>query len=72
MSVVFERVADEVEKQAQREKDDRSDDLLRALDHRARSILGLFAQQKFIRSSDVAHILGLSTIQILKRTHILI
>lgn len=61
MSVVFERVAAEVEEQAHGEKVDHIDELLRPLDHRARRVLGLFAHQKHIRSSDVANILGIST-----------
>ena len=61
MSVIFERVADEVEEQAHGGKDDHIDELLRPLDHRARRVLGLFAHQKYIRSSDVANILGIST-----------
>lgn len=63
MSVVFERVADEVERQAQGEPNDEAMELLRPLDHRARRVLGLFAAQEFIQSSDVANLLGISTRQ---------
>ena len=31
------------------------------LDHRARRVLGLFADQDLIKSSDVANLLGIST-----------
>lgn len=63
MSVVFERVAEEVERNSDGEKDDENIELLRPLNHRARRILGLFAQQDFIKSSDVANLLGISTRQ---------
>jgi len=49
MSVVFEQVADEVEEQAYGEKVDHMDELLHPLDHRARRVLELFANQKYIR-----------------------
>lgn len=63
MSVVFERVAEEVERQVQGEVIDETIELLRPLDHRARRVLGLFAAQEFIQSSDVANLLGISTRQ---------
>ena len=63
MAEVFGRVADEVERQAKGEVDDAAMELLRPLDHRARRVLGLFADQEFIQSSDVANLLGLSTRQ---------
>jgi len=63
MSVVFERVAEEVERYSKGETDDESIELLRPLDHRARRILSLFAKQDFIKSSDVANLLGVSTRQ---------
>lgn len=61
--MVFERVASEVEQHVEGEQDDAIMDLLRPLDHRARRVLGLFAQQYFIHSSDVANLLGISTRQ---------
>jgi predicted transcriptional regulator of viral defense system len=36
---------------------------LRPLDHRARRVIGLFATQQFIQSTDVANLLGISTRQ---------
>lgn len=63
MAVVFKQVADEVERQANGTIDDSVVDLLRPLDHRARRVLGLFSKQDFIKSSDVARLLGISTRQ---------
>lgn len=63
MSVVFERVSDEVTLHAEGKVDDKHAELLRPLDHRARRILGLFANQDMLRSSDVANILGISSRQ---------
>ncbi|MBC8507693.1 MAG: Fic family protein [Anaerolineales bacterium] len=63
MSVVFERVADEVNSQAQGTVDDSTAVLLRPLDHRARRVLGLFVNQELIQSSDVANLLGISARQ---------
>ena len=63
MAVVFDRVADEVERQASGRIDDSTVDLLRPLDHRARRVLGLFSNQEVIQSSDVANLLGISTRQ---------
>jgi Fic family protein len=63
MAVVFERVAEEVERHAKGEPADEHLELLRPLDHRARRVLGLFARQETIKSSDVANLLGVSTRQ---------
>lgn len=63
MTVVFERVAEEVESQVNGTVDDSAVDLLRPLDHRARRVLGLFSKQDFIKSSDVARLLGISSRQ---------
>lgn len=63
VSVIFERVADEVEHQSKGETGDENLELLRPLDHRARRVLGLFARQGFIKSSDVANLLGISARQ---------
>jgi Fic family protein len=63
MSVVFERVAEEVERHSEGEAVDEHLELLRPLDHRARRVLGLFARQDTIKSSDVANLLGVSTRQ---------
>jgi Fic family protein len=63
MSIVFERVANEVERHAQKETNDETMELLRPLDNRARRVLGLFATHEFIQSSDVANLLGISTRQ---------
>lgn len=60
MSIVFERVADEVARHKNGEKKDKNLELLRPLDHRARRVLGLFANQETIKSSDVANLLGIS------------
>ncbi len=63
MDVVFERVAAEVQRQSTRDVDREVMALLRPLDHRARHVLGLFALQDMIQSSDVANLLGISTRQ---------
>jgi len=63
MVVIFERVAEEVERYSQGETDDEHIELLRPLDQRARRVLGLFAKQDSIKSSDVANLLGISTRQ---------
>jgi Fic family protein len=63
MSVVFERVSEEVERHSQGEAVDENLELLRPLDYRARRVLALFAEQDFIKSSDVANLLGISTRQ---------
>ena len=63
MSVVFERVAEEIEHHSKGETDDENIKLLRPLDHRARRVLGLFGKQDSIKSSDVANLLGISTRQ---------
>ena len=63
MSVVFERVAEEVSHYLEGKVDDNSVELLRPLDHRARRVLALFATQDILRSSDVANLLGISTRQ---------
>jgi Fic family protein len=63
MCAVIEQVADEVARYSERKSDDRKIELLRPLDHRARRIIGLFAAQDRIKSSDVAAILGLSARQ---------
>ena len=63
MSIVFERVAEEVAHYSDRKVNDKQTELLRPLDHRARRVLGLFATRDTIRSSDVANLLGISTRQ---------
>ncbi len=63
MAVVFERVAQEVERRASGPEEDVALELLRPLDHRARRVLGLFAQQELIVSSNVANLLGISVRQ---------
>ena len=63
MSVIFERVADEVARYSDGKTNDKNSELLRPLDHRARRVLGLFGNQEIIRSSDVATILGISARQ---------
>jgi Fic family protein len=60
MSAVFERVAEQVREMAAEESDLGAIELLRTLDHRARRVLGLFHTQEFIRSSEVASLLGIS------------
>jgi len=64
MAVVFERVAEQVrEHMMGGEVNQEAVALLRSLDHRARRILGLFASQDFIQSSEVAGLLGISVRQ---------
>jgi Fic family protein len=63
MSVVFERVSEEVERHSQGKVVDENFKLLRPLDHRARRVLALFAEHDFIKSSDVANLLAISTRQ---------
>jgi len=63
MSVVFGQVAEEVERYSEGDTKDEHIELLRPLDHRARRVLGLFAKQNSIKSSDVANLLGVSTRQ---------
>jgi Fic family protein len=63
MSVVFEKVSEEVARHAEGKANNKLAELLRPLDHRARRILGLFASQDTIRSADVANILGISARQ---------
>ena len=63
MAVVFQRIAGEVESRASRTVDNHTADLFRSLDRRARRVLGLFSQQNYINSSDVANLLGISTRQ---------
>ena len=63
MSVVFERVSEEVERHSKGEAGDKNLELLRPLDYRARRVLALFAEQDFIKSSDVAYLLAISTRQ---------
>jgi len=63
MSVIFERVSVVVERYSKGETNDESIELLRPLDYRARHVLGLFAKQDSIKSSDVANLLGVSTRQ---------
>lgn len=63
MSVVFEKVSEEVARHAEGKANNKLAELLRPLDHRARRILGLFASHDTIRSADVANILGISARQ---------
>lgn len=63
MAVVFERVAQEVEQHTSGTEQEATFELLRPLDHRARRVLGLFARQELIFSSDVANLLGISVRQ---------
>lgn len=60
---VFDRVAEEVARHSKGDTVDGFSELLRPLDHRARRVLGLFAKQDSIKSSDVANLLGVSTRQ---------
>ena len=63
MAIVFERVASEVTNNMAGEISNTEQDLLRKLDHRARRVLSLFAEQDTIKSNDVANLLGISTRQ---------
>ncbi|KAA3646390.1 MAG: Fic family protein [Chloroflexi bacterium] len=61
MALVFERLAEVLRNElVDKDIDQNALELLRALDHRARRVLGLFRTQQFIRSSEVAHLLGIS------------
>ncbi|MEK6221908.1 MAG: Fic family protein [Chloroflexota bacterium] len=61
MAIVFERVSEQVRDEINDEKiDQEAMALLRALDYRARRVLGLFSTQEFITSSDAANLLGIS------------
>jgi Fic family protein len=63
MAAAFESVAVEVRRQ-EVNAPGQDDQLLRKLDRRARSVLGLFSKQDEITSNDVAHHLGLSPRQV--------
>ena len=63
MSVIFERVSEQVGKHSKGKAGEENLELLRPLDYRARRVLGLFANQDYIKSSDVANLLGISTRQ---------
>jgi Fic family protein len=64
MAVVFERVGEQVRSEILEEDfDQEALALLRSLDHRARRVLSLFTTQEFIRSSEVASLLGISVRQ---------
>lgn len=60
MAVVFEQVAEEMERNLKGETANELAKLLRPLDYRARRVLGLFAKQDTIKSSDAANLLGVS------------
>lgn len=60
MATVFDSVASEIQDQASPGVDAGEQRLLRDLDHRARRVLGLFAEQQLIQSAQVAKLLGLS------------
>jgi Fic family protein len=64
MAVVFERAAEQVRNEMiEGEVDQEILALLRSLDHRARRVSGLFSTQEFIKSTDVASLLGISVRQ---------
>lgn len=64
MVKIFERVAENIRSEMIEEDFDREAlALLRSLDHRARRVLSLFSTQEFIKSSDVASLLGISVRQ---------
>ncbi len=63
MTVVFERVSEQIRSETIEDIDQEALALLRSLDHRARRVLGLFSAQDLVRSSDVANLLGLSVRQ---------
>lgn len=64
MSVVFERVAEEIRSEMIEDEFDQDImALLRTLGHRARRVLGLFRTQEFIQSSEAASLLGISVRQ---------
>lgn len=61
MMVVFERVAEQVRGgMVEKRVDQEVLGLLRSLDHRARRVLAIFRTQEFIRSSEIASLLGIS------------
>lgn len=64
MAVVFELVGEQVRSEILEEDfDQEALALLRALDHRARRVLSLFTTQEYIRSQEVASLLGISVRQ---------
>lgn len=63
MALVFENVAREVAGQISTQPDEIGEALLQKLDRRGRIVLGLFARQDTISTSDVSAILGLSARQ---------
>lgn len=60
MASVFESVSSQIKKEARQLDLPRDNALLRKLDHRARRVLSLFADQEVIYSVQVARLLGLS------------
>ena len=60
MTVVFEKVEAQVSDFVNARPDSEKQEILRGLDHRARRVLGLFSDTKYIKSSQVANLLGLS------------
>ena len=61
--LVFGRVTEQLTEETVGQIDQATILLLRPLDHRARRVLGLFATQELIKSSDVATLLGISVRQ---------
>lgn len=60
MAGIFESVSSRIQNEAGRADPPQGSALLRKLDHRARRVLSLFADREFIRSGQVARLLGLS------------
>lgn len=60
MAVVFERVNEKVRGEIAEKTDKEVLALLRPLDHRARRVLGLFATNEHLLTSDMANLLGIS------------
>ncbi|MBT7190638.1 MAG: Fic family protein [Anaerolineae bacterium] len=60
MAVVFGRVDEKLRSEMVEKSDQETLSLLRPLDHRARRVLGLFATNEHLRTSDMARLLGIS------------
>ncbi len=60
MAVVFRRVDERIHDELRQKMDPETLALLRPLDYRARRVLGLFAAHEYLRTTDIAHLLGIS------------
>ncbi len=60
MAVIFRRVDEQIRDELRQKMAPESLALLRPLDYRARRVLGLFATREYLRTVDIAHLLGIS------------